>query len=125
MELSGCPDCGALQHLPQAPKAGVVSCVACHSVLERTHGRSLTGALCCSLAALLLLVPSNLAPFLTTSILGVSRQSILATSASAMQKDGWPLLAIFIFAFVVVAPFLRFGLLTAVLGALQIDRRPQ
>ena len=122
--LSGCPDCGALQQMPAAPRAGVIRCVTCRSVLERTHGRSLAASLACSLAALLLLVPANLAPFLTTSVLGVSRQSVLVSSAWAMQKDGWPLLAIFIFALVVVAPFLRFGLLSAVLGALQLGRRP-
>ena len=124
VELSGCPDCGALQHLPPAPRAGILSCVACSSVLERTHGRSLTAALACAASALLLLIPANLAPFLTTSVLGVSRQSVLVSSAVAMQKDGWPLLALFIFLFVVAAPFARFGLLTAVLGALQLGRRP-
>ena len=124
LELSGCPDCGALQHMPRAPRGGVISCVACRSVLERTHGRSRVAALACSASVLLLLVPANLMPFLTTSVLGVSRQSVLASSAVAMQKDGWPLLAIFIFLFVVVAPFARFGLLTAVLGALQARYRP-
>ena len=124
LELSGCLDCGVLQRRPAAPRAGVVRCVACRSVLERTRGRSLAAAFCCSLAALLLLVPANLAPFLTTSVLGVSRQSVLVSSASSMLQDGWPLLALFIFAFVVVAPFLRFGLLSIILGALQLGRRP-
>ena len=125
MALSGCPDCGALQRLPRVPRGGVLKCVACRSVLERTHGRSLAAALACSLTALVLLAPANVAPFLTTSVLGVSRQSVLVSSAVAMQKDGWPLLALFILAFVVVAPFLRFGLLTAVLGALRLGRRPR
>ena len=110
--------------MPQAPRAAVVSCITCRSLLQQTHGRSLTAALACAAAVLLLLIPANLAPFLTTSVLGVSRQSVLASSAMAMQRDGWPLLAIFIFLFVVVAPFARFGLLTLVLGALQFDRRP-
>ena len=123
--LSGCPDCGALQRLPRAPRAGVVKCGDCRSVLERTHGRSLAASLACSLSALALLFPANMAPFLTTSVLGVSRQSVLASSAAAMQKDGWPLLALFIFAFVVIAPFLRFGLLATVLGALQLRLRPR
>ena len=123
--LSGCPDCGALQRTPPPPRAGVVKCVTCASVLERTHGRSLTLALCCASAALLLLAPANLAPFLTTSVLGVSRQSVLASSAIAMLDDGWPLLAIFIALFVVVFPILRFGLLSAVLGLLHTRRRPR
>ncbi len=124
VSLTGCPDCGTLQHMPPTPHPGVVNCVTCRSLLENTHGRSSTAALACAASALLLLIPANLAPFLTTSILGVSRQSVLASSATAMQKDGWPLLAIFILLFVVVAPFVRFSLLTAVLGAVQFDRRP-
>ncbi len=81
-------------------------------------------ALSCAASAFLLLFPANLAPFLTTSIVGVSRQSVLASSAMAMQKDGWPLLGLVIFLFVVAFPFVRFGLLSAVLGALQLGRRP-
>ncbi len=123
-ELCGCPDCGALQRLPPPPRRSVSTCMTCAAVLERTNGRSLGLALACSASAFLLLVPANVMPFLTTSVLGVSRQSVLASAAVAMRKDGWPLLALFIFAFVVVAPFLRFGLMSAVLGALQLGRRP-
>ncbi len=124
VELCGCPDCGTLQRLPPAPRAGVATCLTCRSTLERTWGRSPGLALACASSALLLLVPANVMPFLTTSVLGVSRQSVLASSAVAMRADGWPLLALIIFAFVVVAPFVRFGLLSAVLGALQLGRRP-
>ena len=73
---------------------------------------------------LLLLIPANLLPFLTTSVLGVSRHSIMASSAKAMWTDGWPLLALMIGLFVVVLPLVRFTLLTAVLGCLRMGLRP-
>ncbi len=121
----GCPDCGSLQTEPAHPRpGGVLSCGVCGSELERPTGRSLDAALACSFATLLLLFPANLLPFLTTSVLGVSRQSRLATSAAAMWKDGWPLLGTVIGLFVVVLPFVRFGLLTLVLGSLKLGRRP-
>ena len=76
-------------------------------------------------AALLLLVPANLEPFLTTTALGVSRQSILASSAVSMWTDGWALLAVAIGLFVMVFPIMRLGLLAAVLGALRFNARPK
>lgn len=121
----GCPDCGELLAEPAHPRQGAtLSCSVCRSELERTTGRSLNAALACASATFLLLFPANLLPFLTTSVFGVSRQSRLATSATAMWRDGWPALSLVIFAFVVLLPFVRFGLLTAVLGMLRLGRRP-
>ena len=105
-------------------RASVVACAVCTGELERTTGRSPDAALACAAATLVLLVPANLMPFLTTSIFGVSRQSRLASSAGAMWTSDWPALAVAIGLFVVVAPFVRFGLLTLVLGALRLGRRP-
>jgi len=118
----GCPDCGALQSLSE--RVALARCEDCGSELNRTTGRSLSAALACAATVLLLLIPANLLPFLTTSVLGVSRQSRLISSATAMWSDGWPLLGIVIGLFVVVLPLVRFGLLTAVLGALQLSRQP-
>jgi paraquat-inducible protein A len=123
--LADCPACGTLQRRPDTPEPGALVCAACKTVLERTGGRSLDAALACSASALLLLVPANLAWFLSTSVAGVSRTSWLASSAVAMLQDGWAALALLIFLFVVVFPFMRFGLLTWVLGSLRLGRRPR
>jgi paraquat-inducible protein A len=120
----GCPNCGALQTLGLKGGATVASCGVCHSVLERSNGRSLEGALACAVATLLLLLPGNLLPFLTTSAIGVSRQSVLGSGAVFMWADGWPWLAMAIGLFVVVFPLARFTLLTAVLGAVRFGARP-
>ncbi len=120
----GCINCGALQR--RSPKSGatLVCCGVCRSPLERTRGRSLAAALACAVATLLLLAPANLLPFLTTSVFGVSRQSFLISGPLAMWTDGWPWLALAIGLFVVALPVVRFGLLTAVLGALQFGAAP-
>ena len=101
----------------------MLSCVTCSSPLERRFGQSLTVALCCSAATLLLLLPANFATFLTTEAFGVSRHSYLASTAGSILS--WPWLALVIFLFVVVFPLVRFGLLTLVLGDLYLGRRRQ
>jgi paraquat-inducible protein A len=121
----GCPDCGSHQRMPAPEPRASVRCVGCGGVLERTHGRSFRLALACSMGTLLLLIPANLAMFLRTDALGVSRSSHLASAAGAMLRDGWPLLAAVVFLFVVVFPIVRFALLTIVLGALETGRRPR
>ena len=121
----GCPDCGALQRLPVPRRSSVIKCGVCNSELERTTGRSLDAALALACGTVLLLIPANLGPFLTTSVLGVSRHSRLGSSATAMWTDGWPLLGIMIGLFIVVFPLLRFSLLTLVLATLKTRARPR
>ena len=102
----------------------IVPCIACRNILERTHGRSVSAALACSAAALLLLIPGNILTFLTTRALGISRHSVVASAATAMLNDGWPFLALVILLFAVLFPILRFALLTAVLTAVERRRHP-
>ena len=123
--LVACFACGTRQEVSPPALRTVVTCVTCGNTLERTHGRSVSGALACSLATLILLVPGNLLTFLTTSALGISRHSVVASAASAMLKDGWPFLALAILLFAVVFPLVRFALLTAVLTMVEFrDIRP-
>lgn len=122
--LVACLDCGTRQTAPLPAPGTIVSCVACRNTLERTHGRSVSAALACSAATLLLLIPGNLLTFLTTRALGVSRHSVVASAATAMLRDGWPFLALAIFLFAAAFPLIRFGLLTAVLLAVERGRRP-
>ncbi len=121
----GCPYCGATLQAPvTTARDATLLCPVCRSELARAHGKSLGGALACSSAAFLLLIPANLAPLLSTSVLGASRASRLSSSAAAMWADGRPWVAIAVGLFVVVFPLARFGLLSAVLAALELGRRP-
>ena len=120
-----CSGCGTLQFASRAKAAPALECARCAKPLERATGRSLDAALAFATATFLLLFPANLLPFLLTSTLGVSRESRLVSGAEAMWSDGQPLVAVAVGLFVVVLPFLRFGLLTLVLGALRLNmRRP-
>ncbi len=125
LRLTGCPGCGTRQRLPAAGNYNVLECGVCGTALDRVNGRSLSAALACASATFLLLFPANMLTLLTTSLAGVSRRSVLGSSARVMFERGFPELGIVIGMMVVVLPFVRFGLLTAVLGVLRFGARPR
>jgi paraquat-inducible protein A len=123
-EVIACRDCGAFQTAPRRSAQALVTCFHCDSQLERRTGRRISAALALAATTFLLLIPANLLPFLSTTVLGASRQSYLVSSFTAMWRLDWPLLAIIIGLFVVVFPLIRFGLLTVVLSLVCLGRRP-
>ncbi|MGH8169530.1 MAG: paraquat-inducible protein A [Steroidobacteraceae bacterium] len=119
-----CPDCGTLEEIPRLLRRDTAVCIRCQSDLEKTNGRSIGAALACSLATLLLLVPVNVLPLLRVDIFGMHSQNVTAAGVAQLWERGWILLAGLSALFVVVFPFLRFGLLSAVLASLRLNRRP-
>ena len=115
----GCPECGALEDIPPLGPRMLARCRICHYPLERRSGRSITASLACGVTTFVLLFPANLAPLMTVHILGADRSSVLASGIVEMWRDGWLALALLLGAFGIVLPFLRFGLLTIVLGAVR------
>ena len=73
-----CRDCGAIQGRPSDAEYDVLRCGDCDGTLERRTGRSLAVSLALSATTLVLLIPANLLPFLSTSVLEATRQSYLA-----------------------------------------------
>ena len=119
-----CPDCGTLEEIPRLLRSDTAVCIRCQSDLEKTNGRSLGAALACSLATFLLLVPVNVAPLLRVDIFGMHSQTVTAAGVAQLWGRGWILLAGLSALFIIILPFLRFGLLSAVLAALRFERRP-
>jgi paraquat-inducible protein A len=66
---------------------------------------------------LALLFPANLLPLLRVSILGVANHSLIASGVAGAWMQGWPVVAGVVGLEIVVLPFVRFGLLSAVLVA--------
>jgi paraquat-inducible protein A len=120
-----CPECGTLEEIPRLLRRDTAVCIRCRTDLEKTTGRSLGAALACSLATLLLLVPVNVLPLLRVDIFSIHSQNVTAVGVAQLWGRGWILLAGLSALFVIVLPFLRFGLLTAVLAALRFGRRPR
>jgi paraquat-inducible protein A len=119
-----CPDCGTLEELPRLLRRDTAVCIRCRSDLEKTSGRSIGAALACSLATLLLLVPVNVLPLLRVDMFGMHSQNVTAVGVAELWGRGWVLLAGLSALFVILFPFLRFGLLSVILAALRFGRRP-
>lgn len=119
-----CPDCGTLQSIPPLPQRAVAKCRVCDLPLERTAGRSLDAALAYAVTTLILLFPANILPMMAVSLAGATRQSVLGSGVWILWQQDWPLVAAQIGAFVLVIPFVRFGLLTSVLALLRLGYRP-
>ena len=122
-DVVGCPDCGLIKSLPELTARGALCCPRCDAVLERNSGRSLDGALACALATLLLLVPANFLPLLQVEILDATNRSVIASGVWGIWQQHWPLVAGVVGLEIVLLPFLRFGLLTAVLLAVRLGKR--
>ena len=119
--LIACPDCAAVQELPPI-RAGRLECWRCRGTLERATGRSLPAALACASTTLVLLFPANLLILLRLSVAGATAHSHLGSGVAIMWNNGYVLLAVVVALQAVLLPFARFGLLTAVLGALHLGR---
>jgi paraquat-inducible protein A len=122
--MIACPDCGLIEHLPALEHGSYAECALCGADLERTRGRSITAGLACALGTFIFLFPGNLALFLSVGIFGMHNQSRMGSGVFALWNSHWLLLALLTGAFAVLLPFFRFGLLSAVLGALRLGYRP-
>lgn len=120
-----CPDCGALEDIPPLPPRSKAVCRVCRTDLERTNGRSITAALACSLATFLLLFPSNILPLLRVDVLGMHVENSIDGGIAALWSRQWLLISALTAIFVIVFPFVRFGLLSATLAAVRLGRRPR
>ena len=120
-----CPNCGLAQVCGESTPNHKISCCRCRTLLAHCAGKNLDATFACVAALLLLLIPAMTEPFLTTSVFGATRTSVLPMSAFALWQEGWPLLATTVFLFLLFFPVVRFGALAAVLLALRMDRRPR
>jgi paraquat-inducible protein A len=92
-QLVGCPICGLVQTLGPLASGTSAHCARCDSVLLR-RGRSDPGqaALCLTLAALLLFLPSNFWPVLEVTIFGdVHGYTVMSGAAALWHGSMWPL----------------------------------
>ena len=113
-----------LQELPRLTPRAKAMCGLCRAALEATSGRSTTAALACALGTFLLLIPGNVLPLIHVHLFGMHARNRLFAGISILWHNQWILLAGLSAAFAIVLPFIRFGLLSAVLGALRVGKRP-
>lgn len=107
------------------PPRSTAICRLCGRDLEKTSGRSLTAALACSIGTFLLLFPSNLLPILRVDLFGMRMENVVGVGIADLWSSNWILISGVTAALVIVLPFLRFGLLSVVLGSLRLGYQPR
>lgn len=123
--MIACPDCGTLQELPTLEVRTAAVCPTCDHRLERTSGRNLLAALLFAALTFFLLFPANIEPLMSISVMGMDRDTHLASGIVTLWDNHWVLFAVLVGAFAVVLPFVRFALLSFVLACVQFGRRPR
>ncbi len=117
--LIECPDCSAMQ-LIKPISSGRLQCRRCGNTLERATGRSITAALACGAATLILLFPANLLPLLHFSYAGIESGTRVPDGIVFLWHEGWVLAAAVVALQVMILPFFRFGLLIVALEAIRV-----
>lgn len=120
---TACTGCGAEQRIGELAAGSAAYCRRCDTPLERTAGRSLDAGLACAIATLALLIPAIVLPVLRSHLAGQSLDGHLIEGATVFWRDGWPLVALMVGAFVVVFPVVRSAIVTAVLASLRLGHR--
>ncbi len=106
------------------PRSATAVCSNCHSVLERTAGRSITATLALSCGVLVLLAATYTLPVLSVHLAGSQRETYITSAFTLLIQNGWAPVAIFLGAFLVVLPIVRFSLLTLTLSIVRFGGRP-
>jgi paraquat-inducible protein A len=112
-----CSDCGLLQVLPPVPAKSVLECARCGHDLVASAAVGIEVPLAFSAAALLLLLPSSLAPLMSLVSFGVQRRDWIPTGVGALWNYGYAPLATVVFLFSMAIPFIYLGLMVWVLAA--------
>jgi paraquat-inducible protein A len=124
-ERIACPDCGLVQWLPEIAAGQVAQCVQCAKMLTRRSRGGIDVPLTLAVAALVLLIPANLAPLMSVSERGAQRENWLSTGVATLWTSGYEFLALLVAAFTIVIPFLYLALLVTVLGSIRFGGPPR
>lgn len=121
--LVACHDCDLLCRLRPLRKGERAICSRCGAVLFRKMGDTLDQALMLSLSALILIVLSNVFPFMTFKLEGRVQESLLLTGVLELYDQGfWPL-AVLVFGASILFPLLKIIGTIYVLLPLKFNRR--
>lgn len=106
-----------------APRAEASPCPRCGAVLHHRHPCALTRSTALAVAGLIMLIPANLLPVLSTNLLGQPRTDTIFSGAMALYRDGLWGIALIVFTASIVVPFLKLAALGVLLWAARA-RRP-
>ena len=125
LDLRCCPSCDRLQRVPDVLPRAVARCGRCAAVLRRGRGGDgIDAALAWALAGLILYAAAVTLPFMRLNLYGRELETTLPTGLLQLYAQGFPGLAAITLLTVTLLPLARLLALTAVLGAVKLDRTP-
>ena len=102
----------------------MATCLRCHHFFDRAAELARSVDMAWAVAILVLLIPANLLPVASTSFGSVTHYAWIASMATAVWAQRWPVLGLMLGAYTVVFPFIWVSLLTVVLVTLHTRRKP-
>lgn len=117
-----CTNCSLMQKTANLPPGHYAKCPRCGSILESKHKGAVNKALALTLTCLILFIPASLDPLLTLNILGETKSANLFTGVNELAKIGFPMVAVVVFLFSILMPFLKHTLFMYVLTGLYIQK---
>ncbi len=119
-EVIACPDCGLWQRLQRVPRGFRAECRRCRKGLARPHSRTLDASLALVTAALLIWVPTCVAPFMMVTADGAVRTSALASGVQGLWAAGFLSLAVLVALFSIIVPWIYLALVACVLAGIRL-----
>lgn len=106
-EIVACRTCGLVQRMEPPPPGARATCARCGFELYRTKPDSRSRTLALSLAALILYVPANLFPIVTTEYWGMEEKTTILQGVSGLFRQGNYLVGGLVFCTSILTPGLK------------------
>ena len=111
-----CPACSLV--LPRsAPEREATPCPRCGATLHHRQPHALARSAAFALAGLIMLVPANVLPVISTNLMGQARTDTIWSSVVALHEDGLWGIALIVFVASIVVPLLKLAGLALLLQA--------
>jgi len=122
--LAACPECDALQRLPELAPDSSAKCVRCGAELCREKPECLQHTLALMGAAAVAFALANAFPVMELDANGIRTESTIYGLVKALFESGWPTVALIVLVTVIVVPVVQLATTIYVLGSLQFGRIP-
>lgn len=119
-----CPECDALQRLPDLGRGCVADCLRCGAELARNKPDSLRRTLAFMSAAAAAFACALAWPIMELDARGIHSQSTIYGLVRALAESGWPTISLLVLFTVIVIPAVQLGASLYVLLWLELGRLP-
>ncbi|MBK8972486.1 MAG: paraquat-inducible protein A [Hahellaceae bacterium] len=124
LDLYACHECDLLIRLPdQYDARKKLVCPRCHHTITSGHRNPIDSVIALSVTGIIVLLIAGSFPFLSFATQGQSRTITLFQASTELYLQGFDLLALLVFCFIVSLPFLYLFLLLAILVPIKFNWR--